>query len=89
MTTTTETQLTGTALETRRWRLSRVLVAFVVGFLLVAVAAIGTVLAYEQSYAGKIAMGVSVGGVDVAGLTRDRGVGQARGGLCRPSGPAR
>ena len=70
MTTTTETQVTGTALETRRWRLSRVLVAFVVGFLLVAVAAIGTVLAYEQSYAGKIAMGVSVGGVDVAGLTR-------------------
>jgi vancomycin resistance protein YoaR len=70
MTTTTETQVTGATLETRRWRLSRVLVAFVVGFLLVAVAAVGTVLAYEQSYAGKIAMGVSVGGVDVAGLTR-------------------
>ena len=74
MTTTTETQVTGAALETRRWRLSRLLVAFVVGFLLVAVAAIGTVLAYEQSYAGKIAMGVSVGGVDVAGLTRSEAI---------------
>jgi vancomycin resistance protein YoaR len=74
MTTTTETELSGVAtdpIEGRRWRLSRVLVAFVVGVLLVALVAVGTVLAYEQNYAGRIAAGVSVGGIDVAGLTRD------------------
>ncbi len=69
--TTTETQLTTTALETRRWRPSRVIVAFVVGVLLVALVAVGSVVAYEQNYAGKVAAGVTVGGVDVAGLTRD------------------
>ncbi|MEA2537304.1 MAG: hypothetical protein QOF11_1538 [Chloroflexota bacterium] len=71
MTTTTETQVTSPALEARRWRLSRVLVAFVVGILLVAIVAAGTILAYEQTFAGKIAAGVSIGGVDVAGLTRN------------------
>jgi vancomycin resistance protein YoaR len=71
-TTTTETQITGATLDTRRWRFSRVLIAFVIGFMLVAVATVGTILAYEQSYAGKVAGGVSIGGVDVAGLTRDQ-----------------
>ena len=47
------------------------LVAFIVGVLLVAIIAVGTILAYEQSYAGKVAAGVSIGGVEVAGLTRD------------------
>ncbi len=70
MTTTTETQLIETAVEPRRWRFSRVLVAFVVGFLLVAVATVGTIVAYESNYAGKVAAGVSIGGVDVAGLNR-------------------
>ncbi len=70
MTTTTETQLIETAIEPRRWRFSRVLVAFVVGFLLVAVATVGTIVAYESNYAGKVAAGVSIGGVDVAGLNR-------------------
>lgn len=71
MTTTTETQVSNPAIETSRWRLSRVLVAFIVGVLLVAIAAVGTILAYEQSYAGKVAAGVSIGGVEVAGLTRN------------------
>jgi hypothetical protein len=71
MTTTTETQVSSPTLETSRWRLSRVLVAFIVGVLLVAIAAVGTILAYEQSYTGKVAAGVSIGGVEVAGLTRD------------------
>jgi vancomycin resistance protein YoaR len=74
MTTTTDTQLAGAAVETaqrRRWRLSRVLVAFVVGVLLVVLATVGTILAYERNYAGKIAAGVSIAGVGVAGLTRD------------------
>jgi vancomycin resistance protein YoaR len=74
MTTTTETQITGATVdadEGRRWRLSRVLVAFVIGVLLVVVAAVGTILAYEQNYTGKVAAGVSIGGVEVAGLTRD------------------
>jgi vancomycin resistance protein YoaR len=70
MTTTTETQVNSPALEARRWRVSRVLVAFIVGILLVAIATVGTILAYEQSYAGKVAAGVSIGGVEVAGLTR-------------------
>jgi vancomycin resistance protein YoaR len=70
MTTTTETQVTSPTLEARRWRVSRVLVAFIVGILLVAIAAVGTILAYEQRYAGKVAAGVSIGGVEVAGLTR-------------------
>ena len=39
---------------------------------LVAIVAVGSVLAYEQTYAGKIASGVSVGGVDVTGLTREQ-----------------
>jgi vancomycin resistance protein YoaR len=72
MTTTTETQLAGATLDTRRWRFSRVLIAFLIGVVLVAVATVGTVLAYEQAYAGKVAGGVSIGGVDVAGLTRDQ-----------------
>jgi hypothetical protein len=67
--TTTESQLTGTSLETSRWPISRVLVGFIVGVLLVAIVAVGSVLAYEQNYAGKIASGVPVGGVDVTGLT--------------------
>jgi vancomycin resistance protein YoaR len=71
MTTTTETQVSNPAIETSRWRLSRVLVAFILGVLLVAIAAVGTILAYEQSYSGKVAAGVSIGGVEVAGLTRD------------------
>ena len=70
--TTTESQLTGTSLETSRWPISRVLVGFIVGVLLVAIVAVGSVLAYEQTYAGKIASGVSVGGVDVTGLTREQ-----------------
>ena len=70
--TTTESQLTGTSLETSRWPISRVLVGFIVGVLLVAIVAVGSVLAYEQNYAGKIASGVSVGGVDVTGLTREQ-----------------
>ena len=36
-----------------------------------AIAAVGTILAYEQSYTGKVAAGVSIGGVQVAGLTRN------------------
>ena len=71
MTTTTESQLPAATVATRRWRVSRVLVAFVIGALLVTLAAVGTVLAYEQNYTGKVAAGVSIGGVDVAGLTRD------------------
>jgi vancomycin resistance protein YoaR len=71
MTTTTETQVSSPTLETSRWRLSRVLVAFIVGVLLVAIAAVGTILAYEQAYTGKVAAGVSIGGVEVSGLTRD------------------
>ncbi len=71
MTTTTDTQLSARAIEARRWRPGRVLLAFFIGVLLVAVVAVGSVLAYEQSYAGKIAAGVSVGGVQVAGMTRD------------------
>ena len=54
--TTTESQLTGTSLETSRWPISRVLVGFIVGVLLVAIVAVGSVLAYEQTYAGKIAV---------------------------------
>src|SRR6476660_5698291 len=76
MTTTTETQLTGATVDTRRWRFSRVLIAFIVGALLVAVATVGTILAYEQNYAGKVAAGVSIGGIDVAGLTRDEAAGK-------------
>jgi vancomycin resistance protein YoaR len=74
MTTTTETQLAGATVdagEGRRWRARRVLLAFVIGVLLVVLATVGTILAYEQNYAGKVAAGVSIGGVDVAGLTRD------------------
>ncbi len=74
MTTTTETQLTGAtvdASEGRRWRSSRVLLAFFIGVLLVVLATVGTILAYEQNYAGRVAAGVSIGGVEVAGLTRD------------------
>jgi vancomycin resistance protein YoaR len=71
MTTTTETQVGGPTIEAKRWRVSRVLVAFIVGVLLVSIIAVGTILAYEQSYAGRIAAGVSIGGVQVAGLTRD------------------
>jgi vancomycin resistance protein YoaR len=71
MTTTTETQLAAPAIEARRWRPGRILLAFVVGILLVAVVAVGSVLAYEQSYTGKVAAGVTVGGVQVAGMTRD------------------
>ena len=70
MTTTTETQLSGVSVPSRRWRYGRVLIAFVVGFLLVAVAAGGSILAYEQNYTGKVAAGVSIGGTDVSGLTR-------------------
>jgi vancomycin resistance protein YoaR len=70
MTTTTETQITSPTIEAKRWRVSRVLVAFIVGIVLVAIAAVGTILAYEQNYAGKVAAGVSIGGVEVAGLTR-------------------
>jgi vancomycin resistance protein YoaR len=71
MTTTTETQVNSPVIETNRWRPNRVLVAFIVGVLLVAIIAVGTILAYEQSHAGKVAAGVSIGGVEVAGLTRD------------------
>ena len=60
MTTTTETQLSGVSVPSRRWRYGRVLIAFVVGFLLVAVAAGGSILAYEQNYTGKVAAGVSI-----------------------------
>ncbi len=70
MTTTTETQVASPTIEASRWRVSRVLVAFIVGVLLVAIAAVGAILAYEQAYAGKVAAGVSIGGVEVAGLTR-------------------
>lgn len=70
MTTTTETQVSNPTLEARRWRVSRVLVAFIVGILLVAIVAVGTILAYEQSFAGKVAAGVSIGGIEVAGLSR-------------------
>jgi len=71
MTTTTETQLAAPAIEARRWHPGRILLAFVVGLLLVALVSVGSVLAYEQSYSGKIAAGVTVGGVQVAGMTRD------------------
>ena len=47
------------------------------------------VFAYEQAHAGKIGAGVHVGSVDVSGLTRDAGYGQAQRCVClaRP-GPA-
>jgi len=70
MTTTSETQLSSVSVASRRWRFGRVLIAFVIGFLLVAVAAGGSIFAYEQNYAGKVAAGVSIGGIDVSGLTR-------------------
>ncbi len=71
MTTTTETQLSAPAIDARRWHLGRILLAFLIGVLLVAVVTAGSVLAYEQNYAGKVAAGVSAGGVNVAGMTRD------------------
>lgn len=73
MTTTTDTQAAAppAVLETRRLPRVGVIAAFLVGVLLVAVVAVGSVLAYEQAYAGKVAAGVSVGGVNLAGLTRD------------------
>ena len=66
MTTTTETQV-ATAHRRRPAvrRSGRVLLAFLAGILLVAALAVGGVLAYEQAYAGKVAAGVSVGGVDL------------------------
>jgi vancomycin resistance protein YoaR len=71
MTTTTETQLAAPAIEARRWHPGRILLAFFVGLVLVAVVAVGSVLAYEQSYTGKVASGVTVGGVQVSGMTHD------------------
>ena len=71
MTTTTETQSTVAVLETRRLPRTRIVVAFLIGVLLVAVVSVGSILAFEQAYAGKVAAGVSVGGVNLAGLTRD------------------
>ncbi len=70
MTTTTENPVAAAAIEARRFPRARVLVAFLVGMLVVALAAVGSVLAYEQAYAGKVAAGVSVGGVQLSGLTR-------------------
>ncbi len=72
MTTTTETEFSAPAVEARRWRPGRILLAFVVGVLLVVIATAGSVLAYEQTYKGKVAAGVSVGGIAVAGMTRDQ-----------------
>ena len=72
MTTTTDTQVAAPSLEdVGRLSLQRVLAAFVGGVLLVALLAGGAVLAYEQAYAGKIVAGVSIGGADLGGLTRD------------------
>ncbi len=72
MTTTTEMPLPTTTVDARRWHFRRALVAFLFGAVLVTVAAVGTVLAYEQNYVGKVAAGVSIGGVEVAGLTREQ-----------------
>jgi vancomycin resistance protein YoaR len=72
MTTATDTTIPATTAEPTRWHVRRILLAFAVGVLLVSVATVGTVLAYEQNYADKVAAGVSIGGVDVSGLTRDQ-----------------
>lgn len=69
-TTTPDTQITGRPIAVRTFPRARLLIAFTIGLVLVAVVAAGTVLAYEQAYAGKVGAGVSVGGVDLAGLTR-------------------
>ena len=71
MTTTTETEFSAPAVTARRWRPGRILLAFVIGILLVVMATAGSVLAYEQNYKGKVAAGVSAGGVALAGMTRD------------------
>ena len=73
MTTSTETQLVAPSLEDAdRLSFGRLLAVFAVGVLLVALLAGGAIVAYGQAYAGKIVAGVSVGGVDLAGLTRDQ-----------------
>ena len=71
MTTTTETEFSAPAVEARRWRPGRILLAFIVGVLLVVMATAGSVLAYEQTYKGKVAAGVSAGGIPIAGMTRE------------------
>ena len=70
MTTSPDTQITGTPIGVRSFPRIRLLVAFTMGLVLVAVVAAGTLLAYEQAYAGKVGAGISVGGVELAGLTR-------------------
>ena len=77
MTTSTETQLVAPSLDAAadaaaRLSFGRLLAVFAVGVLLVALMAGGGIVAYEQAYAGKVVAGVSVGGVDLAGLTRDQ-----------------
>src|SRR6266508_1707325 len=69
-TTSPDTQITGTPIGVRSFPRIRLLVAFTMGLVLVAVVAAGTLLAYEQAYAGKVGAGISVGGVELAGLTR-------------------
>ena len=72
MTTSTETQVVAPSLDgAARLSIGRALAAFAAGVLLVALLAGGAAVAYEQAYAGKIVAGVSVGGVDLTGLTRN------------------
>ncbi|MGH2511451.1 MAG: VanW family protein, partial [Candidatus Limnocylindrales bacterium] len=71
MTTTTESELPATTLESAtslRWW--RVLAAFLVGLGLAVILIVAGVLAYEQAHAGEIGAGVHAGSVDLSGLTR-------------------
>jgi len=57
------------AVGRRTW--PRVMAAFMVGFALVAVLATGALLAWDQSYDGRVLPGVHVGTADLSGLDRD------------------
>lgn len=81
MTITTESPVAPVILDARRFGRARLVVAFLAGVGLVATIAVGSVLAYERVYEGKVGAGVSVGNVDLSGLTREEAASQLTGGF--------